>query len=79
MAIQMTPDEVRALPASVPLVTAGRAFGMGRSGTFDAYHRGDFPCRVIRVGARKLVVPRAEILRALGIEDTRPADAERSA
>jgi hypothetical protein len=69
MANPMTADEVRALPASVPIVTAGKAFGMGRSGTFDAYHGGTFPCRVLRVGARRLVVPRAEILRALGIED----------
>lgn len=79
MATALTHAEVLALPASVPIVTAGRAFGMGRSGTFDAYHAGTFPCPVIKVGARRLVVPRAEILRALGIDDPAAAVPRRSA
>lgn len=69
MAAALTPAEVLALPASVPLVTAGRAFGMSRSATFDAHHSGTFPVPVLQAGRRRLVVPRAAILRALGIDD----------
>lgn len=68
MANQMAPQEVLTLPVSVPLVTAGRAFGLGRSATFDVFHRGEFPVDVIKIGKR-YVVPRAQILRALGITD----------
>ena len=67
MANQMTVEEILSLPVSVPLVQAGRAFGLGRSAAFDLYHRGEFPVGVLRVGKR-LLVPRAQILRALGIE-----------
>lgn len=79
MATALTRTEVLALPASVPLVLAGRAYGMSASATRDAYHRGDFPAPVLRVGAKRLVVPRAAILRSLGIEDVDAPAAPRTA
>lgn len=66
----MTKDELLSLPVTVDLVTAGRAFGIGRSGSYDLAARGEFPCRIVRAG-RALRVPRAELLRVLGIADDR--------
>jgi hypothetical protein len=73
----MSPDEIRALPASVDLATAGLAFGFGRTRSFELARSGEFPVRVIPVGRRpdgspvKFRVPRSAILEELGIEDTR--------
>lgn len=66
--LQMTKDELLALPASVDLMTAGRAFGIGRTKAFDLAKRDEFPCRVLRVG-HKYRVPRSALLEALGIDD----------
>ncbi len=63
----MSTEEVLDLPASVPLVVAGRVFGLSRSGTYDVVARGGFPCRTVRVG-RATVVPKVEILRQLGLD-----------
>lgn len=67
MVHQMTPAELLALPVSVDLVTAGRAFGLGRTKAHELAKADEFPCRVLRVGP-KYRVPRSEIFRALGIE-----------
>jgi hypothetical protein len=71
----MTTQELLALPVSVDIVTAGRAFGLGRTKSHELARAGEFPCRVMRVGERYRV-PRTEILRALGINlvDVRSAD-----
>jgi hypothetical protein len=69
----MTPDELMALPVSVDLVEAGRAFGLGRTKSHELARAGDFPCRVLKVGERYRV-PRSELLRALGVL---PADEAR--
>jgi hypothetical protein len=69
--LQMSLDELLALPVSVDLVTAGRAFGLGRTKAFQLAKDGEFPCRVIRVGI-KYRVPRSAIFEALGID---PAEA----
>ncbi|HEV3381651.1 MAG TPA: hypothetical protein VG142_11805 [Trebonia sp.] len=66
---QMSVEELLALPVSVDLATAGRAFGMGRTKAFELARTDGFPVRVIRVGA-KFRVPRSAILNALGVEDT---------
>lgn len=66
--IQMSKDELLALPVSVDLVTAGRAFGLGRTKSFELARAGEFPCRIIPVG-RKYRVPRSAIFEALGVED----------
>ncbi len=62
----MSVEELRALPVSVDLPTAGRAFGIGRTKAHELARRGVFPCRVLRVGA-KYRVPRAAIYEALGL------------
>jgi hypothetical protein len=64
---EMSQDELLALPVSVDLFTAGRAFGLGRTKAHELARAGEFPCRVLRVGV-KYRVPRSEILRTLGIE-----------
>jgi len=69
----MTPAELLALPVSVDLVTAGRAFGLGRTKAFELARQDKFPCRVLKVG-QKYRVPRSAIFEALGIE---PALADR--
>ena len=65
--LEMTEDELLALPVSVPLVTAGRAFGLGRTKSFELAQADEFPCRVLRVGNRYRV-PRSAIFEALGID-----------
>lgn len=68
---QMSPEQLLALPVSVDLVTAGRAFGLGRTRSYELARRGAFPVRVIPIdGGRKYRVPRSAILEALGIAET---------
>ena len=76
---EMTEAELHALPVSIDLTTAGRAFGLGRTKSFELAKQGQFPCRVICVG-QKFRVPKSAILEALGIDpaavasqDPRPA------
>src|ERR1700722_16275361 len=59
--------ELLALPVSVDLTTAARAFGLGRSRAFELARDGQFPCRVLHVGT-KYRVPRSAIFEALGID-----------
>lgn len=63
----MSLEELRALPVSVDLHTAGRAFGIGRTKAHELARSGEFPCQVLRVGA-KYRVPRAAIFEALGLD-----------
>ena len=65
---QLSQEELLALPVTVDVVTAGRAFGICRDAAYDLLRRGEFPCRTIKVG-RLRRVPRAELLRVLGVED----------
>lgn len=71
----MTPDEVLSLPVVVDLASAGRCFGLPRSTTHDAVRRGEFPVPVLRLGHR-MMVTRAALLTALGIEDAGPEKSE---
>lgn len=64
--IEMSEAELLSLPVSVDLVTAGRAFGLGRTKAFELAQAGDFPCTVLTIG-RRLRVPRSAIFEALGI------------
>lgn len=66
--VGMTVDEVRALPAAVYFPMAGRPFGIPRDKCYKMARAGTFPVPVLRYG-RRLVVTRASILAALGIED----------
>jgi hypothetical protein len=61
-------EELLALPVTVDLPTAGRAFGIGRTKAHELARNGTFPCPVLRVG-NTYRVGRAAILRSLGIDD----------
>lgn len=63
----LTVDEVFALPAAVDLVTAGRAWGFGRTKSHELARRGEFPCPVLRIG-NAYRVTRADLLRSLGLD-----------
>ena len=63
----MTARELMNLPVSVDIVTAGRAFGLGRTKAHELARTGEFPCQVLRVGERYRV-PRHSLLQALGID-----------
>ena len=69
----MSMAEVVALPATTDVATAGRAFGLSREHSYDLAKAGTFPCPVLRVGSR-WIVPRAGLLKALGIEDPTTAE-----
>ncbi len=70
----MSAEELQALPVSIGIVTAGRAFSIGRTKAHELARRGDFPCPVLRLGNRYRVT-RADLLRALGVD---PANADDS-
>ncbi|MBO2447154.1 helix-turn-helix domain-containing protein [Actinomadura barringtoniae] len=38
------------LPTVVDIVTAARALGLSRTYAYDLAKRGEFPCRIIRIG-----------------------------
>ena len=59
-------EELLALPASIDIVTAGRAFGVGRTTAYALARTGEFPCRVIRAGRAYRAVT-ADLLRVLHI------------
>ena len=70
----LTPEELRALPVAVDLVTAGRAFGVGRTKAHELARAGEFPVPVLRLG-NTYRVTRADLLRALGEADVAPRGA----
>lgn len=65
----MTPDELLALPVTVDLLTAAKAFGISRSLAYDLAGADRFPCRVQRLGIRYRVVTQGPggLLAACGI------------
>jgi hypothetical protein len=66
----LTEAELLALPPSVDLATAGRAFRMGRTKSYELAREGRFPVQVVPCGP-KFVVPKMAILEALGIGPAR--------
>jgi hypothetical protein len=64
----MTRAELLALPVSVDLVTAARAFRIGRTTAHNLARAGEFPVPVLRLGGSYRVT-RADLLRALGEAD----------
>lgn len=55
------------LPLVVPLwPTAGTAWGLSRSRTYSLAARGEFPCRIVRLGRRRCVLS-AELRASLGL------------
>ncbi len=66
-------EEVRQLPATVDIVTAGTVLGIGRTKAYELARRDQFPCRVLKLG-RSFRVPTAELLRVLGAYDSGEAE-----
>jgi predicted DNA-binding transcriptional regulator AlpA len=64
----LTADEVLALPATVDILTAGRALGIGRSTAYQLVRTDRFPCPVIRVG-QSWRVPTAGLRHLLGLDN----------
>jgi hypothetical protein len=50
---------------SIPVPLAGKVFGLGRNGAYDAVKRGDIPS--VKIGGR-IVVPTAPLRRMLGMD-----------
>lgn len=63
----MSVAELLALPISIDVATAGRAFGIGYGRARELARSGEFPCRVLRIGNRYRV-PRSALLDALGFD-----------
>jgi hypothetical protein len=65
----LSAHELRSLPAAFPFdPVVPAAFGIGRSAAYRALAAGQLPIKPLRLG-RKLIVRRADLLSALGIED----------
>jgi NAD(P)-dependent dehydrogenase (short-subunit alcohol dehydrogenase family) len=70
----LTRSELLDLPPAIDLVTAGRAFGIGRTTAHELARRGEFPVRVLRVG-NSYRVATADVLRELGVDPVLAATA----
>lgn len=66
--VPMTTAEILALPPTVPVRTAGRAFGISENLAYKLAAEDRFPCALIDVGDRKMA-PRTAILAKLGISE----------
>ncbi|GGN55721.1 hypothetical protein GCM10012285_49740 [Streptomyces kronopolitis] len=62
----MSRGDLLALPVAVDLETSNRALGLGRSKGYDLAKRGDYPCKVLRLGNAYRVVT-ADLLHLLGL------------
>jgi Helix-turn-helix domain len=61
----VTISQLRA-SATVDLMTAARALGLGRTKAYELAKREQFPCRVIRIGEHYRI-PTAGLLELLGV------------
>ncbi|SFD12273.1 hypothetical protein [Streptomyces aidingensis] len=59
-------EELLALPATVDLETGNRALGLGRSKGYELAKRGQYPCKVLRLGNTYRVIT-ADLLALLGL------------
>ncbi|QCX77204.1 hypothetical protein C9F11_17760 [Streptomyces sp. YIM 121038] len=62
----MSREELLDLPATVDLGTGNRALGLGRSKGYELAKRGQYPCKVLRLGNAYRVVT-ADLLNLLGL------------
>ncbi|MFE7611767.1 hypothetical protein [Streptomyces celluloflavus] len=62
----MSREKLLGLPAAVDLETGNRALGPGRSKGYELAKRGQYPCRVLRLGNAYRVVT-ADLLALLGL------------
>jgi excisionase family DNA binding protein len=68
----LTIDDLHDLPPTIGVEAAARVLGCGRTLAYELIHRGEFPCRVLRLGSR-YVIPTAALLEAIGVT---PVDAD---
>lgn len=68
---QLTKEEILALPPIIDLPTAGRAFGKGRTKSYELARADEFPCQVLPLGAHRFVVTKVALLKALEMDDTK--------
>jgi hypothetical protein len=66
----VTTAELRA-SATVDLMTAAAALGLGRTKAYELARRDEFPCRVIRIG-ETYRVPTPGLLELLGVAPEEP-------
>jgi hypothetical protein len=57
--------------ATVDLMTAARALGLGRTKAYELARRDEFPCRVIRIGDTYRI-PTPGLLELLGVDPEEP-------
>ncbi len=62
----MSREELLELPVAVDLETGNRALGLGRSKGYELAKRGQYPCKVLRLGNAYRVVT-ADLLALLGL------------
>lgn len=62
----MSREELLTLPVAVDLDTSNRALGLGRSKGYELAKRGEYPCKVLRLGNAYRVVT-ADLLDLLGL------------
>lgn len=66
----VTLDEVRLGPPMIGVAAASALIGISRSYGFELARRGEFPCRVVKVGSRYRV-PKSALLALLEGDSTR--------
>ena len=64
----LTTADILALPPTVDIVTAGKAFGLGSTTAYQLARTGKFPCKVLRAGGSWRVVT-ADLRRVLEISE----------
>lgn len=55
------------MPPTIDVETAGRAFGLGRTTSYQLARDGRFPCKIIEAGHSRRVIT-ADLLRKLEID-----------
>ncbi|MFJ9180881.1 hypothetical protein [Streptomyces sp. NPDC102360] len=63
---RMGREELLSLPVSIDLETSNRALSLGRSKGYELAKRGQYPCKVLRLGNAYRVVT-ADLLELLGL------------
>jgi len=76
--IEMSMEELLALPVTFDLMRAGQAFGLGRTISYELAQAGNFPCTVRKLGERYKVT-KADLFLALGIDLELPAEQQGAA
>jgi len=61
-------EDLDDLPPTVDVETAARILGCGRTLAYQLVRRGEFPCRVLRLG-RRYLIPTSELRNLLGAPD----------